>query len=237
MSSQEPGEAGGEPGAPPADNRRGRRQAAAASPVRPGRPGPVGSWREWVRLQPGLAVAVLVFCLVAVVGLVLSLPRGALFSGRTSRGAAGASVSAPSAASPEARPDPASRNPEPRSREIPAAAPESAGPWVEEAASPASARGVGLSYRYRTLPPGGESRYEWIIQMRGVRPTLDTVEVVSWRMEPAAKNGADFTSRDRAADGFPLFGHGPGGWFGVSATVQYKDGGEETLSRRIEFPE
>jgi hypothetical protein len=56
-------------------------------------------------------------------------------------------------------------------------------------------------------------------------------------MEPAAKNGTDFTSRDRAADGFPLFGHGPGGWFGVTATVRYQDGGEESVSRRIEFPD
>jgi hypothetical protein len=66
---------------------------------------------------------------------------------------------------------------------------------------------------------------------------LDDVEVVSWRMEPAAKNGAEFTSRDRAADGFPLFGEGPGGWFGVSARVRYRDGAEESLARRIELPD
>ena len=41
----------------------------------------------------------------------------------------------------------------------------------------------------------------------------------------------------RAADGFPLFGDGPGGWFGVSARIHYRDGQEETLSRRIELSE
>jgi hypothetical protein len=96
---------------------------------------------------------------------------------------------------------------------------------------------VALAYWYRTLPPGGESRYEWIVQVRGPRPVLEGIDVVGWRMEPAAKNGADFESRDRAADGFPLFGHGPGGWFGVSATIRYRDGGEETLARRIELSE
>jgi hypothetical protein len=108
---------------------------------------------------------------------------------------------------------------------------------VEEAATPASSRGLALVYRYRTLPPGGESRYDWIIQLRGARSVLDGVDMVSWAMEPAAKNGNAFISRDRAADGFPLFGHGPGGWFGVTATVRYQDGVEESLQRRIEFPE
>ena len=96
---------------------------------------------------------------------------------------------------------------------------------------------MSLGYRYRTLPAGSESRYEWIVQVRGVRSVLDAIDIVSWRMEPAAKNGADFVSRDRAADGFPLFGQGPGGWFGVSATIRYQDGGEETLARRIELSE
>jgi hypothetical protein len=61
--------------------------------------------------------------------------------------------------------------------------------------------------------------------------------MVGWRMEPAAKNGAGFVSRNRAADGFSLFGDGPGGWFGVSAKIRYQDGSEETLSRRIELSE
>jgi hypothetical protein len=90
-------------------------------------------------------------------------------------------------------------------------------------------------YRYRTLLAGGESKYEWIIHVRGTRPVLGVVDMVSWRMEPAARKGADFVSRDRAADGFPLFGHGSGGWFGISATVRYHDGGEETLTRRIDL--
>jgi hypothetical protein len=87
------------------------------------------------------------------------------------------------------------------------------------------------------LPPGGESRYEWIVQIVGARPVLDGVDVVCWRMEPPPKDGDDLISRDRAADGFPLFGDGPGGWFGVSATISYRDGEEEILSRRIELSE
>jgi len=47
---------------------------------------------------------------------------------------------------------------------------------------------------------------EWIVQVRGPRPLLDAVDVVTWVMEPAAKNDGDLTSRNRAADGFPLFG-------------------------------
>jgi hypothetical protein len=57
-------------------------------------------------------------------------------------------------------------------------------------------------------------------------------------MDPPPKDGGDdLVSRNRADDGFPLFGDGPGGWFGVSATVRYKDGKQETLSRRIELPD
>ena len=73
--------------------------------------------------------------------------------------------------------------------------------------------------------------------MRGPRPVLDAVDVVTWTMEPGAKNDGDLTSRNRAADGFPLFGDGPGGWFGVSARIRFRDGTEEALSRRIELPD
>jgi hypothetical protein len=203
------------------------------------RSGLIGPWLEWIRLQPGLAAAVLVFCLVAIVGLVLTLPRGALVPIRMRRSTGGASVSEPSmpeSREPAARPEPTARGPGVPGSESPPPAPE-AGPWVQESPSAPSARGLALAYRYRVLPPGGDSRYEWIVQVRGAASVLEDVEVVTWRMEPAAKNGAEFTSRDRAADGFPLFGSGPGGWFGVSAAVRYKDGGDETLARRIEFPD
>jgi hypothetical protein len=73
--------------------------------------------------------------------------------------------------------------------------------------------------------------------VRGPRPVLDAVDVVTWTMEPAARNDGDLTSRNRAADGFPLFGDGPGGWFGVSARIGFRDGTEEALSRRIELPD
>jgi len=242
MSDREP-DAGAEA---PDDRPRDRRRSPRPGPARgPGdRPGPTGraslpgGWLDWVRAQPGLAAACLAFCLVAIVGLTVSLPRGILSTGRASRPATGASASVPPARPLAARPEsPAPRVPGPPAAETPRPEPGATGPWVEEAASAPSARGLALAYRYRTLPPGGESQYEWIVQLSGGRPVLDGVDVVNWRMEPAAKNGADFVSRDRASDGFPLFGHGPGGWFGVSATVRYQDGGEETLDRRIEFPD
>jgi hypothetical protein len=218
-------EAGGEAGEPGRSSRHGRGRGLAA-------------WLAWIRAEPVLALAVIGFCVVAIVALALSLPRGTLSRGRTSRGAGGASVVAPASPASVAPRDaplsraPVSRAPDSAADTAPGAEP---GPWVEKAASPASARGSSLVYRYRTLPPGGESQYEWIAQVQGARSLLDGIEVVTWRMEPAAKNGADFVSRDRAADGFPLFGHGPGGWFELSATVRYRDGAEETLTRRIEL--
>jgi hypothetical protein len=233
----------GGPGAPEGrpPERRGARRSAASSVAGAGGAGERATraaWADWVRAHRGLAAALVVFCLAAVVGALASLPRGFLASGRVSRPATGASATQPRDATPAASAErPTSRIPEPAASKAPAPEPAVAGPWVEEAATAASSRGLALVYRYRTLPPGGESRYEWIIQLRGARPVLDGVDAVSWRMEPAAKNGTDFVSRDRAADGFPLFGHGPGGWFGVTATVRYQDGGEESLHRRIEFPD
>jgi hypothetical protein len=226
----EPDGVGLQGGAPegPLPERRGTRRFAPAGA------GERTSVAAWVRAHRGLTVALVVFCVAAVVGAVVSLPRGALLSGRVSRPATGASASRPREESPAAD-RPASRLPAPADQ--PSPEPAGAGPWVHETDAPPSERGLTVVYRYRTLPSGAESRYEWIIQLRGARPVLDGVELVTWRMEPAAKNGADFESRDRAADGFPLFGHGPGGWFGVTATVRYQDGAEESLPRRIEFPE
>lgn len=218
-------EAGGDAGEPAPASRQGRGRGLAA-------------WLAWIRAEPFLALAVVGFCVVAIGALALSLPRGTLSSGRTSRGAGGASVDAPASPVPAPpRDDPVSRAPVSRAPASGAdrAAGGQPGAWVEKAASPPSARGSSLVYRYRTLPPGGESPYEWIAQVRGARSVLESVEVVTWRMEPAAKNGADFVSRDRAADGFPLFGHGPGGWFELSATIRYRDGAEETLACRVEL--
>jgi hypothetical protein len=207
-----------------------------AGALRRRRAGPEGraGFVAWARSQPLLALGLVAFCVVAIVGLVVSLPRG-LWS---SRGVGGAHVSTPSPPMPAAgRETPGAGRGDAPAGAAQEGQPEGAGSWVEAPAASPSARGVSLIYRYRTLPPGGESRYEWIVQVRGARPVLETVDVVNWRMEPAAKNGADFVSRDRAADGFPLFGHGPGGWFGLSATIRYRDGAEETLARRIELPE
>ena len=201
------------------------------------RPDRQGRIMEWVRAQPVLTAAVVGFCVVSIAGLFVMLPPGMFSAGRTARGSA---MSVPAARTSDAPPASARRGPEtPSAGEAPALTPESPqpGPWVHSEPSPASPRGASLVYHYRTLPPGGESRYEWVVQVRGPQPLLDGVEVVSWRMDPPAKNGADFTSRDRAADGFPLFGHGPGGWFGVSAQIRYRDGVEEALGYRIELSE
>ena len=207
---------------PPADTLQGRR-------------GVLGAWLGWMRAQPVLAAALLLFCAGALGGLVASLPRGTLTIGRTSRAPGDAPVSASAARAPATRPEaPVSQTPDSAAD---AAAGAEPGSWIEKAPSTPSARGLTLVYRYRALPLGGESRYEWIVQVRGARSALESIDVVTWRMEPAAKNGAEFTSRDRATDGFPLFGHGPGGWFGVSATIDYQDGEEETLTRRIDLPD
>jgi hypothetical protein len=108
---------------------------------------------------------------------------------------------------------------------------------VKPASTP-SPRGLALVYAYRALPPGGDSRYEWFVRLQGPQPLLDRIEVVRWRMDPPPRDGdGELLSRNRAGDGFPLMGHGPGGWFGVSAAVRFEDGEEETLSRRIELPE
>jgi hypothetical protein len=199
---------------------------------------PAGGWRRWIRDQPLLAAAVLAFCLIAIAGLVLNLPGGLLGAGRSSRAPQGASATAP----PD-RPQPVPASPEapaPAPAEAPPAAadsPGTPGAWFVAEASAASPRGLAVVYAHRLRPPGGESRYDWVVQLRAARPLLDTIDAVAWRMDPPAKNGAEFESRDRAADGFPLFGHGPGGWFGVAATVRYKDGETETLTHRIELPD
>lgn len=192
----------------------------------------MGSWLQWVRTRPALAVAVLVFCLTAVVGLVLSLPPGMMSAGRSSRVAERASAE-PAAAPAGTAP----RGPGAPADEAPESEPVATGPWVVESASPPSPRGLALIYAHRTLPPGGESRFEWVVRLQGARSVLEGVDMVGWRMDPPAKNGGEFVSRNRAGDGFPLLGHGPGGWFGVAATVRYKDGNEESLSHRIELPD
>jgi hypothetical protein len=229
------GASGPEPG--PGGNRAESPLRPAASPLRrPQRGIPGGvlvGWLAWVRAQPVLAAALLGFCVIAVGGLILSLPRGTPPAGGQRGGRV--SASAPAARGPIVSPEtPTSRVPDGPAGEAPAVEP---GPWVEVAPSPPSARGLALVYRHRTLPPGGESRFEWIVQVRGARSVLDSVDAVKWGMDPAPKNEGELISRGRAADGFPLFGDGPGGWFGVFATVQYRDGGEETLSRQIELPD
>jgi hypothetical protein len=192
------------------------------------RPGDFVPWLQWIQEQPVLAIAVLVFCLTAVGGLLLSLPQGLLSAGRSTQQEP---VRAPD-------PPPAAAPAEPAPAPAPAAEPAAPNSWVVKPASPASRRGLALVYAYRELPPGSDSRFEWYVQIQGPRALLDEVDHVRWRMDPPPKNdGGDLVSRDRAEDGFPLFGGGPGGWFRVSATVQFKDGSEDTLSRRIELPE
>jgi hypothetical protein len=189
-----------------------------------------GSWREWVRAQPALAAAVLLFCVASVAGLWLTLPEGTMSSGRTrGGGATSAPASPPEAITP--------RGPAAAAPEAPRGAADGSGPWVWQSASAPSGRGLALAYAYRTRPPGDDSRFDWFVRLVGAPALLDDIDEVVWRMDPPPKDGGDLISRNRARDGFPLMGDGPGGWFGVSALVRYKNGQEETLARRIELPD
>jgi hypothetical protein len=195
-------------------------------------PGLFLPWLQWIQEQPLLAGAVLVFCVTAVGGLVLTLPPGFWSAGGSTRVADQAATRDPSP-SDTPRPSPATpAEPAPASE---ASAPAS---WVVKEPSAPSPRGLALAYGYRPLPPGGDSRFDWFVQIRGPQSLLEAVDQVVWRMDPPPKNdAADLVSRDRAQDGFPLFGDGPGGWFGVTATVHFKDGSQDALSRRIELPD
>jgi hypothetical protein len=193
-----------------------------------GTPG-AGAWLVWARANPLLAGTLLVFCAGALAALLLSLPPGLLGSASHGQSRVAArppvaddkSVGGSGSWQPDASPSDAAP-----------------GPWVDGGApSRPSPRGLSLVYRYRTLPPGGASRFDWIVQIRGDSAVLGAVELVTWHMDPPPKDEGELVSRDRARDGFPLFGDGPGGWFGVSATVRFKDGSAETLSRRVELPE
>jgi hypothetical protein len=188
-----------------------------------------------------------VFCLFSIVGLVMSIPPGMRSAGRSSRVTDVPPPSAPRpepTAAPTRKPavpvetPPAARKPvAPEPPKAPVETPAAEGAWVRSSPSPASPRGLALVYAYRTLPPGGDSRFEWYVRLQGSRSLLDDVDMVIWRMDPPPKNDGELISRNRAGDGFPLMGDGPGGWFGVAATVRYKDGKQETLSHRIEMPE
>jgi hypothetical protein len=165
----------------------------------------------------------------------LSLPSGIVPADRDNRVAEDRAPANPPAATPVETAPSSPPTPAPKA---PAGEAAVKGPWVVRAASAPSPRGLALVYAYRTLPPGGESRYDWYVQLQGAKSLLEKVDLVRWRMDPPPKDGGDdLVSRNRADDGFPLFGDGPGGWFRVSATVRYKDGKQETLSRRIELPD
>jgi hypothetical protein len=210
-----------------------------ALPARRGPAGPPAPWWQWVRANPGLAAAVVGFCVAAVVGLVLSIPPGLMSAGRTVRtdDARPEEESAMPADEPAA-PSPAPPAPAPPAPPSAPPAPVTR-PWTVKAPeAERSPRGLGLAYGYRALPPGGESRYEWFVRLEGLRSVVEGIDEVRWQMDPPPKDGGnDLVSRNRAGDGFPLLGDGPGGWFGVVAAVRYKDGKAETLSRRIELPD
>lgn len=192
-----------------------------------GNPGAL-AWLAWARANPLLAAMVLCFCAGAIAALLLTLPPGFPRSTPPGQFRGAARPRAPE------RPPLAGRSGSWQPGTPSDAAP---GSWVDGSPSSPSPRGLSLVYRYRALPPGGESRFDWIVQIHGETATLDGVELVTWRMDPPPRTEGDLVSRDRARDGFPLFGDGPGGWFGVSATVRFKDGSAETLSRRVELPE
>jgi hypothetical protein len=192
------------------------------------------AWLAWARAYPLLAGVVVLFCAGALGALLLSLPPELLRSGSHGQVRVAARPRAADEATAPASGAGGTGSWQPEASTSDAAA----GPWVDGGApSPVSPRGLSLVYHYRALPPGGESRFGWIVQIRGERDVLDGVELVTWHMDPPPKDEGELVSRDRAGDGFPLFGDGPGGWFGVSATIRYKDGSTESLSRRVELPE
>jgi hypothetical protein len=199
--------------------------------LRVARDAAAGSWREWIRAQPALAAGVLLFCVVSIGGLWLALPGG-LRSDRI--------VQEPTPGPPASAPEePVSRIPG-----SPAGSPaaesevsDGSGPWQWHSPGASSARGLALVYAYRTRPPGDDSRFDWYVRLVGPKAVLEDIDHVRWQMDPPPRDGAELISRNRAGDGFPLMGDGPGGWFGAVAVVRYKGGGEETLSRRIEMPE
>jgi hypothetical protein len=198
------------------------------------RPGLFVPWVRWIQEQPLLTAAVLLFSVTSIGGLVLSLPPGFWSAGRSTRIADPRPASAPEpSASDASAPSPATP-----AEPAPASEATAPGSWVVKPPSAPSPRGLALAYAYRPLPPGGDSRFDWFVQIKGLRTLLESVDQVVWRMDPPPRNdGGDLVSRNRAQDGFPLFGDGPGGWFGVTATVHFSDGSVETLSRRIELPD
>src|SRR5262245_60828028 len=143
-----------------------------------GAPGAL-AWVAWARANPFLAAMVAVFCAGSLAAMLLTLPTGFLRSAPPGqrRGAT----------QPAARdqPSPAGAS---GSWQHEATADAVSGPWVDGAPAPPSPRGLRLAYRYRTRPPGSESRFDWIVQVRGDGALLDGVELVTWQMDPSPRS-------------------------------------------------
>jgi len=206
------------------------------APTRPTNPSG-RAWIAWARENVLLAGTVVAFCGGAIVVLAFSVPVGTLrsnLSGPTRSSARTSQSGRPPGSSPGSSGSWTPAAPPPPE---PLAGNSGPGPWVAQSTTAPSSRGLALVSHYRRLPPGGGSRYEWVVQIRGSEGVLGDVDLVTWRMDPPPKDHGDLVSWDRAKEGFPLFGDGPGGWFSVSATITFKDGNTETLSRRVELPD
>jgi hypothetical protein len=71
----------------------------------------------------------------------------------------------------------------------------------------------------------------WIVQIESA--VLDGVELVTWHGPGAEGRGELVADRQ----GRSAVRRRPGGWFGVSADVHFKDGTAETINRRVDLPE
>ena len=111
---------------------------------------------------------------------------------------------APTSAPEPLASDPRPRGPAPPADPAPAGEPAAPGSWVLKPESAPSPRGLALAYAYRTRSPGGDSRFDWFVQIKGARSLLEEVDQVVWRMDPPPRNdGGDLVSRNRAQRRIP----------------------------------
>ena len=185
--AEPPDDGGGGPG----EQSRERRDAHGSQPgneaveprARSGRAGPSASWLQWIRAHPALAVAVLVFCLTAVGGLVLSIPPGIMSTGRSGRLADRGRRTCPRPC--RRTPRRGIRGPPPTRPRTARRSPGTPGSW-----SPRPRRRLEAwpwSTPTERSRPAGESRYEWFVRLQGPRSLLEEVNVVDGNEETLSR--------------------------------------------------
>ena len=224
------------PGAQQGSSRSELARAPAGTRARPSRVGAPVTWLGWIRKQPLLAAACLGFCLIAIVGLALNLPRGTLSAGRTSRAPRVASSNAPATETPVApREAPVSRAPQRPGRRGPdrGAGARSLGPRGAVGAV-ASRPGPRLS-----LPDAAAGRR---LPVRVDRPGAGHPAGAGWDRRGELADGAGREERrrphlagSRGRRVSACSATGPAAGSACPPAIRYRDGAEETLSRRIEL--